>query len=110
MVRLLDVYPDGREMLITEGVVNAKSREYAKAIAQSDTNETILLTNIDNDTYYHFEFNLLPLGHTFGKDHQIKFLLSSSNYPKYQSNQDRKSTRLNSSHVRISYAVFCLKK
>src|SRR5690554_7300371 len=26
------------------------------------------------------------------------------NYP------DRKSTRLNSSHVRISYAVFCLKK
>src|SRR5438874_4607682 len=25
-------------------------------------------------------------------------------------NQDRKSTRLNSSHVEISYAVFCLKK
>src|SRR3989442_2993830 len=25
-------------------------------------------------------------------------------------NGDRKSTRLNSSHVRISYAVFCLKK
>src|SRR5207249_9091237 len=27
-----------------------------------------------------------------------------------QSVQDRKSTRLNSSHVSISYAVFCLKK
>src|SRR5439155_12864943 len=26
------------------------------------------------------------------------------------SNRDRKSTRLNSSHVAISYAVFCLKK
>src|SRR5690554_7788632 len=26
------------------------------------------------------------------------------------SHLDRKSTRLNSSHVRISYAVFCLKK
>jgi len=25
-------------------------------------------------------------------------------------NQDRKSTRLNSSHITISYAVFCLKK
>src|SRR5438067_9222264 len=25
-------------------------------------------------------------------------------------NEDRKSTRLNSSHVSISYAVFCLKK
>src|SRR5699024_11218025 len=27
-----------------------------------------------------------------------------------QAGQDRKSTRLNSSHVSISYAVFCLKK
>src|SRR5690606_40743872 len=27
-----------------------------------------------------------------------------------QQAQDRKSTRLNSSHVKISYAVFCLKK
>src|SRR5699024_3431892 len=29
---------------------------------------------------------------------------------KYQCDLDRKSTRLNSSHVSISYAVFCLKK
>src|SRR5690554_7735408 len=27
-----------------------------------------------------------------------------------EAERDRKSTRLNSSHVRISYAVFCLKK
>src|SRR5690606_41464702 len=27
-----------------------------------------------------------------------------------RSKEDRKSTRLNSSHVKISYAVFCLKK
>src|SRR5690554_7571522 len=29
---------------------------------------------------------------------------------KIYADEDRKSTRLNSSHVRISYAVFCLKK
>src|SRR5436309_10803437 len=28
----------------------------------------------------------------------------------FSANRDRKSTRLNSSHVKISYAVFCLKK
>src|SRR5690606_41562310 len=28
----------------------------------------------------------------------------------YETPTDRKSTRLNSSHVKISYAVFCLKK
>jgi predicted acyl esterase len=86
MVRVLDVYPDGREMLVTEGVVNARSRDYALSITERDTNETTILTNVDNDTYYYLEFDLLPLGHTFGKDHKIKFLLSSSNYPKYQSN------------------------
>src|SRR2546426_5218699 len=30
--------------------------------------------------------------------------------PHWRSNRDRKSTRLNSSHLVISYAVFCLKK
>src|SRR3712207_7511509 len=30
--------------------------------------------------------------------------------PRGQQRQDRKSTRLNSSHANISYAVFCLKK
>src|SRR5215813_14713516 len=30
--------------------------------------------------------------------------------PEDSVDEDRKSTRLNSSHVRISYAVFCLKK
>src|SRR5256886_9289915 len=30
--------------------------------------------------------------------------------PRLAKNQDRKSTRLNSSHSQISYAVFCLKK
>src|SRR5207302_5555971 len=29
---------------------------------------------------------------------------------RYRPQVDRKSTRLNSSHVKISYAVFCLKK
>src|SRR3989442_8162470 len=32
------------------------------------------------------------------------------NHPGRGQGGDRKSTRLNSSHVRISYAVFCLKK
>src|SRR3989442_9816424 len=31
-------------------------------------------------------------------------------FPEIDVEEDRKSTRLNSSHVRISYAVFCLKK
>src|SRR5690625_6449020 len=41
-----------------------------------------------------------------------KALLANANHVlhAYQNLTDRKSTRLNSSHVAISYAVFCLKK
>src|SRR3989442_7573810 len=38
------------------------------------------------------------------------FLVGWSLFFVVQTGTDRKSTRLNSSHVRISYAVFCLKK
>src|SRR5438874_5112517 len=35
---------------------------------------------------------------------------TQSKFQRRHFRQDRKSTRLNSSHVEISYAVFCLKK
>src|SRR5689334_24177525 len=37
-------------------------------------------------------------------------LVADVRAPRCRSTQDRKSTRLNSSHSSISYAVFCLKK
>src|SRR5690554_7526343 len=40
----------------------------------------------------------------------MKPALRESLYAGWLDAVDRKSTRLNSSHVRISYAVFCLKK
>src|SRR3712207_7855083 len=39
-----------------------------------------------------------------------KFLSSGNVLSVLLSSEDRKSTRLNSSHANISYAVFCLKK
>src|SRR5690554_1093776 len=50
--------------------------------------------------HYHNDIDVvIELG---GEDAKILFLTGGT--------EDRKSTRLNSSHVRISYAVFCLKK
>src|SRR3712207_8327514 len=36
--------------------------------------------------------------------------LGALRFRRFGADQDRKSTRLNSSHANISYAVFCLKK
>src|SRR5262245_63951802 len=41
---------------------------------------------------------------------QLQGTASSIQRSPYMSLRDRKSTRLNSSHLGISYAVFCLKK
>src|SRR5690606_40610002 len=40
----------------------------------------------------------------------IRTYVSPANEEERDFDKDRKSTRLNSSHVKISYAVFCLKK
>src|SRR3989442_8158071 len=42
----------------------------------------------------------------------VQIARTGSSVPSFDGTEepDRKSTRLNSSHVRISYAVFCLKK
>src|SRR5207302_11395199 len=39
---------------------------------------------------------------------QVRRHLTGDAHQRYRIHQDRKSTRLNSSHVKISYAVFCL--
>src|SRR3712207_7411246 len=43
------------------------------------------------------------------EDHRFELPLHPG-HPTRTPSQDRKSTRLNSSHANISYAVFCLKK
>src|SRR5699024_11551382 len=44
------------------------------------------------------------------KDGEVASYLAAVQFRQEMGRQDRKSTRLNSSHVSISYAVFCLKK
>src|SRR2546427_5941854 len=45
-----------------------------------------------------------------GLSHSFRCLRSPTGGRPAESHSDRKSTRLNSSHSQISYAVFCLKK
>src|SRR5690625_5528551 len=66
------------------------------------------LKPLDHDVRRTLRLILYPLLTQHGniqenKTHGLTFLL-------FLSSLDRKSTRLNSSHVAISYAVFCLKK
>src|SRR2546427_9468254 len=57
----------------------------------------------------HSAIKNLETGHHFKKNPEQWTALSQLT-AKPTPNRDRKSTRLNSSHSQISYAVFCLKK
>ena len=85
-VRILDVYPDGRELFVVEGAVNARAREYAKSLVEGEENIHAPFSNIESGEIYEYHFQLLPLAYTWGKGHKMKVLISSSNYPRYQSN------------------------
>src|SRR3712207_7538464 len=47
---------------------------------------------------------------TLGKISALAEAARSATFQSLRARQDRKSTRLNSSHANISFAVFCLKK
>src|SRR5947199_7630699 len=59
---------------------------------------------------------LFPYTTLFRSQHQASHLgraadfLVDAGHAQHEESRDRKSTRLNSSHLGISYAVFCLKK
>lgn len=85
-VRILDVYPTGEEVYVVEGAVNARARDYAQQLANGIDDDSIPYSNIQSGTVYEYEFKLLPIAYTFGHNHKIKVLISSSNSPRYQSN------------------------
>jgi predicted acyl esterase len=86
-VRVLDVYPDGSQYFVFEGIVNARGRLYAKHIADHGVEKAdIPFSNIEAGQVYQYKFRMLPIAYTWGVDHKIKILISSSNYTRYQVN------------------------
>lgn len=85
-IRIVDVYPDGREFYVSEGAINGRAREYARSLAEGNPNDQLPYANLESGQLYELDFKMMPIAYTFGHDHQMKVLISSSNYPRYQSN------------------------
>src|SRR5690554_7038795 len=81
----------------TEGVTD----EFIKASVINHGDENTQIENGDLVISFNFRTD---------RPREIITVLNQKAIEGYQMKPDRKSTRLNSSHVRISYAVFCLKK
>lgn len=62
-VRLTDVYPDGKSILICDGITEG---------------------NHLKDTPKELKITLLPTSYVFAKGHQIRISISNSNFPRYE--------------------------
>ncbi len=94
MVRVIDVYPDGREYFVQEGCVNARARDYVRNLVEHPEldnvwpypNDQTPYTNIESGKIYEYVFPMPPMGYTFGDGHKIKILISSSIFSRFQVN------------------------
>src|SRR5699024_11741417 len=72
---------------------------------------SVIATHIDLDMRFHRRLRELAGNeHLSGVLEPLAGRCHFALHSLWRSDEDRKSTRLNSSHVSISYAVFCLKK
>lgn len=74
-VKLTDVYPDGRSMLLTDGVLRARARESAE--------REVFMTP---GTVYEITVDLWSTSIVFARGHKIRVAVSSSNNPRFDPN------------------------
>src|SRR5690606_6197750 len=86
---------------------NTLAGNYRIASVTTDIPLDINLDGVESTNYYE---ELSGLHYFNGKEADGVIMTNLNSYGFQAELRDRKSTRLNSSHVKISYAVFCLKK
>src|SRR3712207_8351397 len=85
---------------------------------RSERSHAHLVGQLSNEVLRRALGGLETVGLDVGLKHRLRYVdrehdggvLARRGHRRLRARQDRKSTRLNSSHANISYAVFCLKK
>jgi hypothetical protein len=76
-IKLCDVYPDGRSMLVCDGIIRARYRE-------GQHKETLM--DGSANTIYELWVDLWSTSYVFNEGHRIRVAISSSNYPRFDVN------------------------
>src|SRR5690554_7844933 len=110
--RMFSIMIEGLQNIRLHGARNHENKQLGHVmIMESNDEYTVSIGNvvdIKSKVVLTNHLNMINnMSHQEVKDYYISVLTNGVTTEK---GGDRKSTRLNSSHVRISYAVFCLKK
>src|SRR5437773_7248730 len=98
---------DSAEARLLLGTTKLMVNDFAGALV--DLEKAVELNPHLPEVYAYYGTALLSTGDQAGAQEAFEHALRDDPN-NFDANLDRKSTRLNSSHITISYAVFCLKK
>jgi putative CocE/NonD family hydrolase len=88
VIKLLDIYPDGRQMLVSMGVLRAK---FHKSWTEPEW--------IEPDLIYEYHIKLRPTCQNFAKGHRIGVVIASSAFPAIERHSN---THKSPSEARVS--------
>ncbi|CAA9429177.1 MAG: hydrolase, CocE/NonD family [uncultured Rubrobacteraceae bacterium] len=83
LARLVDVYPDGRAIGVTDGIIRASARESYPA---PGVIEPVEPSPIVPGGVYEYTIDLWATGITFPKGHRIRVEITSSSFPRWDRN------------------------
>lgn len=75
--KVVDVYPDGRALLLTDGILRAR---YRRSFSQTEL--------LERDTVYELHVDLVATANVFLAGHRIRLEVSSSNFPRFDRNSN----------------------
>jgi len=90
-VKLTDVYPDGRSMLICDGILRMRNRNGVDHWEFMDSGEV-----------YEIEVDLWSTSYIWNTGHRIRVAVSSSNYPRYLANPNTEDAMMQNTGYNIA--------
>ena len=100
VVRLVDVYPDGRAILVTDGIIRASARESYPAPGIIEPVEPSL---IEPSEVYEYTIDLWATGLSFLAGHRIRVEVTSSSFPRWDRNLNTGQNSAQSTETQVAH-------
>ena len=100
IARLVDVYPDGRAIGVTDGIIRASARESYPAPGVVRPTKP---SRITPGEVYEYSIDLWATGITFLPGHRIRVEITSSSHPRWERNLNTGESAVNSSKTTVAH-------
>ena len=95
----MDVHPDGRAIVVTDGIVRASARESYPAPGVAKPAKPNL---IEPGRVYEYCVDLWATAITFRAGHRIRVEITSSSFPRWERNTNTGESGLRSAHTEVA--------